>query len=132
MKLELYKNADVDSAFYKKKLRQCFTSYVKVINFINVDLKNLKRCGHIDLLLELLGCIVGYLDELNDIGMYDEYEVICDLIGDMINGLIDSGYAGQVSGFLAHFILNSEDEGICDYFGYLYSRIGDPEELFDD
>ena len=85
-------------------------SYVKVIDFISVDLEKLKTTGQIDLLLKLLKGTVEYLHELSDTGMYDEYEIIMDKIGDLINSLIDLEYTQQVSKFLAYFIINSEDE----------------------
>ena len=129
--LKIYKNLDVDEEYFKNKLNKSFTSYVKVINFINTDLEKLKTIGQIDLLLELLKSIVTYLDELNDIGMYDEYDIILDKIGELLNNLINFGYVEQVLSFLEYHILNSKDETICDYFGYIYSQFGDVEELFE-
>ena len=130
--LKLYKNMGADEEFLKNKLEKSYRSYVKVIDFISVDLEKLKIMGQIDLLLKLLKGTVEYLYELSDIGMYDEYDIVMDKIGNMINSLIDLNYIPQVSKFLADFILHSEDETVSDYFAYLYSRFADAEELFDE
>lgn len=123
---------EADGEFLKNKLEKSYSSYVKIIEFIKVDLEKLKTAGQIDLLLKLLKGCVEYLYELSDIGMYDEYDIVMGKIGELINSLIDSGYVNHVSKFLAYFIINSEDETVSDYFAYIYSRFGDAEELFEE
>ena len=131
-RLKLYKNGDVIPQYYKNKFKKTLKSYDCVINFVRFDLNKLKLAGQIDLLLELLGHCVSYLEVLNDEGMYDEYDILMDEIGNLINDLINLNYISQVSEFLGYFILNSDDFTITDYFSYLYSQFGDPDELFDE
>ena len=129
--LAMYKNGDADSEYYQAKFLKCCSSYVKVINFISTDLEKLKATGQIDLILTLMKCIVEYVYELNDGGMYDEYDIILAICGHFLCDLINMGWQDEVLNFLAHYILNSEDETVADYFSYIYSHFRNPEELFE-
>lgn len=130
-KLKLLKNHEADSRGFHDKLENCFNSPVRVIDFMNEDLQNLKNAKQINLLLSLLKRIVDYLAELNYYGQYDAYDDVLDTVESVINNLLDLGYEKQTCDFLEEFILNSEDECVLDVFTDTYSRYRSVEELFD-
>ena len=130
-KLKLLKNHEADSRWFHDKLENCFNSPVRVIDFMNEDLQNLKNAKQINLLFSLLKRIVDYLAELNYYGQYDAYDDVLDTVESVINNLLDLGYEKQTCDFLEEFILNSEDECVLDIFTDTYSRYRSVEELFD-
>ena len=130
-KLKLLKNHEADSRWFHDKLENCFNSPVRVIDFMNEDLQNLKNAKQINLLFSLLKRIVDYLAELNYYGQYDAYDDVLDTVESVINNLLYLGYEKQTCDFLEEFILNSEDECVLDIFTDTYSRYRSVEELFD-
>ncbi len=128
-RMRLLKNFDVDPEYYVDKLYKSFESPVQVINFMDKDIMKLKD---IELTLKLTGMIINYLDDLNDRGMYDAYDDVFEKIENLINHVLDLGYTDKVCDLLAHYIVSSDDDGLCDVFAGIYSRFRDVDGLFCD
>ena len=126
-KLELFKKQDMNDEYYKNRLTESFKSPVRVIDFINDELMNLNNT---ELKLELMNSIIKYLDYLNYEGMYDAYEDVFENIVKLIEKLLIT-HEDETCEFLKYHILNSEDEGIIDYFGGIYDDYRNVDDLFE-
>ena len=126
-KLKAFKKQDMDDEYYVNKLNESFKSPVNVIDFINEELMSL---NNIELKLSLMNHIMNYLDELNYEGIYDSYEDVFKNLVRLIEKLLID-HQDKVCDFLAYHIINTEDEGVCDYFVEIYGNYRDVDELFE-
>ena len=129
-RFKLFVDEDIDEEFYIDKLKNSYDNSTEVYTFIDEDMQSLINAKRFDLVFRLCDILILILKEYDYEHWWDAYDNLYEKLEKLMFQLIDSDSRNQAKEFLAKVIIDTEDEGLCDAFSYVYSQYWDEEELF--